>query len=151
MELILIENILKLGSIGDVVKVKAGFGRNYLLRTGKALRASKENIDHVNLKKSELKKKEDESKNKYKEIAVKLKDKKVKFEREAKDNGELYGSIKPKEITLEIKKSLNIDVGPSQIEIKKDIKSLGDYTIIINLYSGVTVPIIASVTKTKAS
>tara|TARA_B100001093_G_C26585082_1_gene909004 strand:- start:295 stop:750 length:456 start_codon:yes stop_codon:yes gene_type:complete len=151
MELILLENILKLGAIGDVVKVKAGYGRNYLLKKGKALRASKENISHVNSKKAELKKKEDETKIKFKEIASKLKNKKVKFSKEAKDNGELYGSIKPKEITVEIKNSLNIDVSPSQIEIKQDIKSLGDYTILINLYSGVSVPLIATVTKTQTS
>ena len=148
---LLLENILKLGAIGDVVKVKAGYGRNYLLKKGKALRASKENISHVNSKKAELKKKEDETKIKFKEIASKLKNKKVKFAKEAKDNGELYGSIKPKEITVEIKNSLNIDVSPSQIEIKQDIKSLGDFTILINLYSGVSVPLIATVTKTQTS
>ena len=150
MELILIENILKLGSIGDVVKVKAGFGRNYLLRTGKALRASKENIDHVNLKKSELKKKEDESKNKYKEIAVKLKDKKVKFEREAKDNGELYGSIKPKEISTSFINELKVEVNPSQIELKQEINKIGEYKININLYSEVSTNVLVVVKKIDA-
>ena len=98
MEIILLENIINLGNIGDKVKVKNGYGRNYLLKQGKALRFNKENQDLVN-KKDELSKKNLEQKNKFKEIAKLVNNKIFTFNRESKDNGDLYGSIKPKEIT----------------------------------------------------
>ena len=69
MEVILLENILKLGNIGDKVKVKNGYGRNFLLKKGKALRFNKENLDFVNKKKTELNKKNEEIKNQYEKIA----------------------------------------------------------------------------------
>ena len=141
MQVILLENIIKLGSIGDVVKVKDGYGRNYLLRTGKALRANKENIELVGKKKVELNKKETEIKNKFKETATKLKGKQIKFEKEAKENGDLYGSIKPKEISSKIQNELKIEIKPSQIEIKKEIDKTGEFSILINLYSTISVSI----------
>ena len=89
MQVILLENILKLGKIGDQVEVKNGFGRNYLLRQGKALRASKENIEFVSKKKAELNKKNEEAKAQFKEIAAKINNKTLKFNKESKENGEL--------------------------------------------------------------
>ena len=103
MEIILLENILNLGSIGDKVKVKSGYGRNFLLKQGKALRFNQENKDFVNKKKDELNKKNTETKNKYKEIAKLVNNKTFIFNKESKENGELYGSIKPKEVTNLIK------------------------------------------------
>ena len=99
MQVILLENILKLGKIGDQVEVKNGFGRNYLLRQGKALRASKENLEFVSKKKAELNKKNEEAKAQFKEIAAKINNKTLKFNKESKENGELYGSIKHKEVS----------------------------------------------------
>ena len=99
MELILLENILNLGNIGDKVKVKSGYGRNFLLKKGKALRFSKENSDFVSKKKDELNKKNVELKNKFQEISKLINNKTFTFNKESKENGELYGSIKPKEIT----------------------------------------------------
>ena len=93
MELILLENILNLGNIGDKVKVKNGFGRNFLLKQGKALRFNKENLELVNKKKDELKKKNLEIKNKFKEIAKLVHNKIFSFFKESKENGDLYGSI----------------------------------------------------------
>ena len=83
MQIILLENIMKLGKIGDQVEVKNGFGRNYLLRQGKALRASKENVEFVNKKKVELNKKNEDSKKQFKEIAVKISNKTLKFNKES--------------------------------------------------------------------
>ena len=103
MQVILLENIMKLGKIGDQVEVKNGFARNYLLRQGKALRASKENIEFVSKKKVELNKKNEEAKNQFKEIASKISNKILKFNKESKENGELYGSIKPKEVSSAFK------------------------------------------------
>ena len=137
MEIILLENISNLGNIGDKVKVKDGYGRNFLLREGKALRFSKENLEFVNKKKDELNKKNTELKNKYKEIAKLVNNKTFTFNRESKENGELYGSIKPKEISNLIKEKTNADVSPSQIIIKDELSKVGVYKANINFHSEV--------------
>ena len=138
MQVILLENILKLGKIGDQVEVKNGFGRNYLLRQGKALRASKENLEFVSKKKAELNKKNEEAKAQFKEIAAKINNKTLKFNKESKENGELYGSIKPKEVSNSFKTTLSIDINPSQIDLRQEIKQVGKYKININLHAEVT-------------
>jgi large subunit ribosomal protein L9 len=139
MQIILLENIMKLGKIGDQVEVKNGFARNYLLRQGKALRASKENVEFVSKKKVELNIKNDEVKNKFKETATKIENKVLKFNKESKENGELYGSIKPKEVSNAFKTILKVEINPSQIDLRKEITQLGKYTININLHAEVTV------------
>ena len=100
MEIILLENVKNLGKIGDVVSVKRGFGRNFLLRYGKALKANEENKKYVEKKKEDLNKKNIELKKSAIKIFDILKQKKYKFIKKAKDNGELYGSVKPKEISM---------------------------------------------------
>ena len=110
MEIILLENIINLGNIGDKVKVKPGYGRNYLLKQGKALRFNKENLDYVTKKKDELNKKNTELKKKYKETAQLINNKSFTFNKESKENGELYGSIKPKEISTKIYESIKVEV-----------------------------------------
>ena len=117
MEVILLENILNLGNIGDKVKVKNGFGRNFLLKQGKALRFNQENKDFVNKKKDELNKKNTETKNKYKEIAKLVNNKTFIFNKESKENGELYGSIKPKEVTNLINEKVKAHVSPSLVSL----------------------------------
>ena len=119
MEVILLENILNLGSIGDTVKVKNGYGRNYLVKQGKALRFNKKNLELVNKKKDELNKKNNEIKSKFKEEAKLINNKTFIFNKESKENGELYGSIKPKEITNLIKDKSKANVEPSQIILKQ--------------------------------
>jgi len=147
MQVILLENILKLGKIGDQVEVKNGFGRNYLLRQGKALRASKENLEFVSKKKAELNKKNEEAKAQFKEIAAKINNKILKFNKESKENGELYGSIKPKEVSSSFKTTLNIDINPSQIDLRQEIKQVGKYKININLHAEVTASVNLQVDK----
>ncbi len=134
MEIILLENILNLGNIGDKVKVRNGYGRNFLLRTGKALRFNKENLDLVNKKKDELNKKNSEIKNKFKEIARLVNKKVFAFTRESKENGDLYGSIKPKEITNLIKEQTKAEVSPSQIILKDELNKLGLFKADINFH-----------------
>ena len=124
MEIILLENISNLGNIGDKVKVKDGYGRNFLLKEGKALRFNKENLDFVNKKKDELNKKNIELKNKFKEIAVLVNNKTFIFTKESKENGDLYGSIKPK-------------VSPSQVILKDELNKVGSYKVILNFHSEV--------------
>ena len=138
MQIILLENILKLGKIGDQVEVKNGFARNYLLRRGKALRASKENIEFVSKKKVELNKKNEEAKNQFKEIASKISNKILKFNKESKENGELYGSIKPKEVSNAFKTILKVEINPSQIDLRQEIDKTGKYKVNVNLHAEVT-------------
>ena len=137
MEVILLENILNLGNIGDKVVVKNGYGRNYLLKQGKALRFNKENLELVNKKKDELNKKNTEVKNKFKDIAKLVNGKTFTFNKESKENGDLYGSIKPKEISNLIKEKVNADVSPSQIILKEELSKLGSFKVAINFHSEV--------------
>ena len=137
MEIILLENILNLGNIGDKVKVKNGYGRNFLLKQGKALRFNKENIEFVNKQKDKLNKKNIEVKNKFKEIAKVINNKTYTFYKESKDNGDLYGSIKPKEISNLIREKSNAEINPSQIILKSELNKIGLYKVDVNFHSEV--------------
>jgi len=147
MELILLENILNLGGIGDKVKVKNGYGRNFLLKKGKALRFNKENENFVNKKKDELNKKNNELKIKFKEIAQLVNNKTFIFNKESKENGELYGSIKPKEITNLINEKVNTEISPSQIIIKDELNKIGEFKADINFHSEVKANIVIKIDK----
>ena len=149
MELILLENIMNLGNIGDKVKVKPGYGRNFLLKTGKALRFNKENQDYVSKKKDELNKKNNELKKKFKETAQLINKKIFIFNKECKENGELYGSIKPKEISNVIKEKLNVEVSPSQIILKNSLDKIGVYKVDLNFHSDVRAQISIKIDKTQ--
>ena len=137
MEIILLENIDNLGNIGDKVIVKNGYGRNFLLREGKALRFSKENLDLVNKQKDELNKKNKENISKFKEIAKLVNNKTFIFNKESKENGELYGSVKPKEISNLIKEKTKAEINPSQLIVKEELNKIGEYKAIINFHSEV--------------
>ena len=150
MEIILLENILNLGSIGDKVKVKNGYGRNFLLKQGKALRFNKENEDFVSKKKDELNKKNTQLKNKFKDVAKLVNNKTFTFYKESKENGELYGSIKPKEITNLIKEKVNAEITPSQIILKEDLNKLGEFKADINFHSEVKANILIKIDKIQA-
>ena len=147
MQLILLENVLNLGKIGDTVKVKNGYGRNFLLKTGKALRFSKENVELVNQQKNQLNQKNLEIKNKFIEVSKKINNKAYTFYKESKENGELYGSIKPKEITNLIRDKSNTEVSPSQIILKEELLKIGSYKIEINFHSEVKAIITIKVDK----
>lgn len=147
MEIILLENILNLGNIGDKVTVKNGYGRNFLLKQGKALRFNKENEQFVKEKKNELNKKNIEIKNKFIEIAKLVNNKTFSFNKESKENGDLYGSIKPKEITNLIKEKTNAEVSPSQIILKDDLNKLGVFKANINFHSEVKAQISIKIDK----
>tara|TARA_X000001036_G_C20614154_1_gene780223 strand:- start:409 stop:864 length:456 start_codon:yes stop_codon:yes gene_type:complete len=150
MEIILLENILNLGNIGDKVTVKNGYGRNFLLKQGKALRFSKDNQELVNKKKDELNKKNNEIKNKYKEIAKLINNKTFIFNKESKENGELYGSIKPKEITNLIKEKSSADVSPSQIILKDELNKIGLFKAEINFHSEVKAQVSIKIDKVQS-
>ena len=137
MNIILLENILNLGKIGDKVKVKNGYGRNFLLKYGKALRFNKENQNFVEKKKDELNKKNLEVKNKFLAISKIINNKTFNFYKESKENGELYGSIKPKEITNLIKEKVNAEVNPSQIILKDELNKIGIFKVEVNFHTEV--------------
>jgi len=134
MEVILLENVKNLGNIGDVVNVKRGHGRNFLIKYGKALRASKDNIAIVNKKKSELNEINITLKKDAKKIYDIINKKNYKFSKQTKDNEELYGSIKPKEISITIEKADKIQIKPSQIDLNREINKIGTYDAKINLH-----------------
>ena len=137
MEVVLLENIKNLGSVGDVVKVRRGHGRNFLIKYGKALKASKLNIDFVNKKKAELNEKNVTLKKNAKKIYDIIDKKTYKFAKRTKDNDELYGSIKPKEISRTIENIEKMEVKPSQIDLNKEIIKIGRYEAKINLHAEV--------------
>ena len=135
MEVVLLENIKNLGKIGDIVIVKRGHGRNFLIKYGKALKASKNNIDLVNKKKEDLNIKNLALKKEAKKIFDVINNKKYTFSKRAKDNDELYGSIKPKELSKTIENIEKIKIKPSQIDLSKEINKVGSYEVKINLHA----------------
>ena len=150
MELILLENVLNLGKIGEKVIVKNGYGRNFLLKKGKALRFSKENLDEVNKKKDELIKKNLAVKKEFEKASNLVNKKTFIFYQECKENGELYGSVKPKQITNLIKEKTKANVEPSQIILKEDLKKIGTFPAIINFHSEVKASITIKIEKIKS-
>ena len=137
MKVILLENLAKIGSIGEIIDVKRGFARNYLISNKKALYASKENIKEVEKIKTELNKKDQEKKKNAKQIYENLKNKTYEVKKLTTENKDLYGSIKPTEISKIINGLDKIDVKPSLIQPLNEIKSLGTFKVKINLHSEV--------------
>ena len=147
MEVVLLENIKNLGQIGDIVDVKRGHGRNFLIKYGKALKASKENIVLVNKKKAELNQKNLELKKSAKKILDIINRTNYKFSKRTKDNDELYGSIKPMEISKAIENAHKIKIKPSQIDLGKKIEKVGSYEAKINLHAEIQAKILIAVVK----
>ena len=137
MKLILTENIKKLGTIGQEVSVKDGYGRNFLLKKGKAILPTKENLAHFENKKAELLKKNEVEKNNALEIASKLKGAKIVINKEIMENGNLYGSVTIKEICSSLLEQIKIEVKAEQIELTTNIKSKGEYNFTVNLHAEV--------------
>ena len=149
MNVVLLENIKNIGKIGDVVDVKRGHGRNFLIKYGKALKASKENIDLVNRKKTELNEKNLKLKKSAKKIYDIINHTNYKFSKRAKENNELYGSIKPMELSKAINNLKKIEIKPSQIDLGKEINKIGSYQAKINLHAEILANIHIEVVKEK--
>ncbi len=147
MQIILLEDIRNLGKLGEVVKVKDGYGRNFLLKTGKALRADKSNIEFVNKKKDEINKKNIELKKSAKKILEKIKNKKLIFKKETKENGELFAAIKPKEISKYFIENFKETIHPSQLDLKQEINKVGNFSLTINLHSDLVTDLHVTVEK----
>ena len=145
MKVILLENLKKIGSIGEIIDVRRGFARNFLIANKKALYASKENVSKVEKIKTELSKKDNEKKQVAKKISEKINKKEYKIEKLCTENNELYGSVKPTDISKLLKKIDNQDIKPSMIQPIKDIKSIGKFKVKISLHSEVDADIIINV------
>ena len=149
MEIVLLENIKNLGKIGDIAIVKRGHARNFLIKYGKALKASKDNISLVNKKKEGLNAKNLTLKKEAKKIFDVINNKKFKFSKRTKDNDELYGSIKPKELSKAIENIEKIEIRPSQIDLGNEINKVGSYEAKINLHAEIMANIHIEVVKEK--
>ena len=150
MKIILLENLRKIGSIGDVINVKRGFARNYLIAKKKALYASKENIKEVEKIKSDLDKKDLEKKRDAKQIFEKINGKIFSVKKLSTENNELYGSVKPTEISKIILDALKLDIKPLLIQPTKEIKELGTFKVKINLHSEIQAEISIKVIEAEA-
>tara|TARA_B100001059_G_C17631612_1_gene474734 strand:+ start:73 stop:531 length:459 start_codon:yes stop_codon:yes gene_type:complete len=137
MKIILLENVKKIGSIGEIIDVKRGFARNFLISNKKALYASKENISKVQKIKTELSKKDNEKKIDAKKISDQINKKEFTVKKLSTENNELYGSVKPTEISKLIQQIEKIDIKPSMIQPVKDIKTIGKFKVKISLHSEV--------------
>ena len=145
MKVILLENVKRIGSIGDVIDVKRGFARNFLISNKKALYASKENIKEVEKIKSNLAKKDNEKKAEAQKISEQINLKEYSINKLCTENKELYGSVKPTEISKLIQETNKIDIKPSMIQPVREIKSLGKYKVKISLHSAVDAEITINV------
>ena len=145
MKVVLLENVKKIGSIGEVIDVKRGFARNFLIANKKALYASKENVKEVEKIKSDLTRKDNNKKNEAQKISEHINNKKYTVKKLSTENNELYGSVKPTEISKLIQENNKIDIKPSMIQPVKEIKSLGKFKVKISLHSAVDAEIIIDV------
>ena len=146
MKVILLENLKRIGSIGEVIDVKRGFARNFLIANKKALYASKENIKEVEKIKAELSKKDNDKKQEATKIAEQINNKEYLVQKLNTENNELYGSVKPTEISKLIQEKNKIEIKPSMIQPVEEIKSLGKFKVKISLHSEVDAEIVINVT-----
>tara|TARA_Y100001936_G_scaffold103938_1_gene102153 strand:+ start:364 stop:822 length:459 start_codon:yes stop_codon:yes gene_type:complete len=137
MKVILLENLKKIGTIGEIIEVKRGFARNFLIANKKALYASKENIKEVEKIKSDLAKKDNEKKSEAQKVLEKINNKKYIVKKLSTENNELYGSVKPTEIAKIIHDAAKVEIKPSMIQPVQEIKSLGKFKVLISLHSAV--------------
>ena len=135
MKVILLENMRSIGSIGEIIEVKRGFARNFLISNKKALYASKENIAEVEKIKADLGKKDNEKKKQAQKISEQINGKEYEVKKLSTENKELYGSVKPTEISKLIKEQDKLDIQPSMIQPITEIKSIGKFKVKIILHS----------------
>ena len=146
MKVILLENVKRIGSIGEIIEVKRGYARNFLIANKKALYASKENVAQVEKIKTDLSQKDNEKKKEAVQISEQINGKEYSVKKLSTENNELYGSVKPTEIAKLIQEENKIDITPSMIQPIEEIKSLGKFKVKVSLHSEVDAEITISVT-----
>ena len=137
MKVILLEKLRRIGSIGEIIDVKRGFARNYLIASKKALYASKKNIIEVEKIKNDLGKKDLDKKKEATKILEKINGKEYLIKKLSTENNELYGSVKPTEIAKIIFEVDKVEIKPQMIQLKQEIKSLGTFKTKVNLHTDV--------------
>ena len=150
MQVILLENIKKLGSIGQKVNVKDGYARNYLIPNGKAKIATKQNIDDIKLIEENLLKKDSENKSNAETTAQTINNLKFTKEIAAKDNGELYGSLSVSDIVTFLSEN-NISIQKKSIKLGNKIKTTGEYSVEIDLHPEVDCSLSIEILSPKSS
>ena len=148
MEIILLERVENLGIMGDVVKVKPGYARNFLFPNEKAVPASRENKASFETKRLEIEAKNIETKSEAEKIAAKIKGENLVLVRQAGDSGQLYGSVNSRDIknTLE---DMGYDLDRNQISLKNPIKSVGIHNVSIALHPEIYVEVIANIARSE--
>ena len=145
MKVILLENVKRIGSIGEVIDVKRGFARNFLIANKKALYASKENIKEVEKIKADLSKKDNERKQEATNIAEQINNKEYLVQKLSTEINELNVWVKPTEISKLIQEENKIEIKPSMIQPVEEIKALGKFKVKISLHSEVDAEITINV------
>ena len=148
MQVVLLERVEKLGQIGDVVKVKDGFARNFLLPKKKALRATKANLSFFETQRAQLEARNLEMRKEAEQIGVKLKGKLFALLRQAGDRGQLYGSVSPRDIADAITAG-GFTVSRTQVPLDKAIKTIGLHEISVVLHPEVRIPVMMNVARTE--
>jgi large subunit ribosomal protein L9 len=148
MQVILLERVEKLGQMGDEVKVKDGFGRNYLLPQKKALRATKANREFFHTQKAQLEARNLENKKEAEKIAQKLNGQTFALLRQAGDRGQLYGSVSPRDIADAISAG-GVSVSRTQVPLDKAIKNIGLFPVVVVLHPEVRVTVTLNVARTE--
>ena len=148
IKVILLQRVAKLGHIGDVVKVKPGFARNYLLPKKIVLRANEENMKYFEERKVQIEAANAESRAEAQKIADKVKIFSITLIRQASEKGRLYGSVTARDIAAAIKEQ-DVNVTPGQVNLNVPIKMLGVYDLSVDLHPEVSVPVKLSVAKSE--
>ncbi len=149
MEVILLKDMENLGKVGDIVKVKDGYARNYLIPTGIALPATKSNVKRVQNELKALRKKMERQIERFKELAEKLNTTRITIEHEAGEEGKLFGSVTTSQIEKALHKAGFEDVEKKQIVLEKPIREVGTYEVRVHLFKDIEATVTVDVVPLK--
>ncbi|RKQ63188.1 LSU ribosomal protein L9P [Thermovibrio guaymasensis] len=149
MEVILLKDMENLGKVGDIVKVKDGYARNYLIPSGIALPATKSNVARVRNELQSLRKKAERQIARFKELAEKLNTTRVTIEHEAGEEGKLFGSVTTSQIEKALHKAGFEDIEKKQIILEKPIRETGTYEVKIHLFKDIEATVTVDVVPLK--
>ncbi len=147
-DVVLVKRMKNLGAIGDVVSVRVGYAKNYLLPQGIALRATEENREYFNEKKSYFEEMNEKSKAEAEVVGAKLKDFELVMIRMASENGSLYGSVTRRDVADELHNA-GFDINSNQVELNNNLKELGYFDVDVHVHPDVVVRIFANIARTK--
>ncbi|MAE51695.1 MAG: 50S ribosomal protein L9 [Micavibrio sp.] len=148
-QVILLEKVDKLGGMGDVVTVKPGYARNYLLPQKKALRASKENVAYFDAQRKALEAQNEKTRKEAEKLSAKLKNVKAPVIRQASESGQLYGSVTARDIAAQINGVSDVKVDRTMIRLHDNFKTIGLFEVEVALHPEVVVPVIVNIARTE--